>query len=295
MLFTLATGDDIDEIEKIYEYAVKTIRKLGIDQWQNGYPCKEDIIDDLEKKRLYVCRDTSGVIGVCAVIKDGEPTYNDIYGGNWLTNGKYIAIHRFAVSGRSRRCGVGTFMIKRIQAMASDEGFPSIRIDTHEGNIPMRSMLKAAGLTHCGTINLASGDERAAYEKLVKLPRLSKRAKSVLGTVSLLAAFFVVSAILSINLGSACPSYLIFHIRCPFCGMTRAHLAALRLDFSTAFYYHPVFFLGIPYLLLLIFDEMLPQKLKKIRKWAIVVITLIILVVYFIRICRFGIDFFNLV
>ena len=244
MLFTLATDKDVDEIEKIYEYAVKTIGELGIDQWQNGYPCKESIIEDLEKQRLYVCRDPSGVIGVCAVIKDGEPAYNNIYGGNWLTNGKYITIHRFAVSGRSRRCGVGTFMIKRIESMAAEEGFPSIRIDTHNGNVPMRSMLNASEFTHCGTINLASGDERAAYEKLVKLPHLSKRIKNVLGTLSFLAAFFVVAAILSINLGSACPSYLIFHICCPFCGMTRAHLAALRLDFSDAFFLPSGVFLG---------------------------------------------------
>ena len=36
---------------------------------------------------------------------------------------------------------------------------------------------------------------------------------------------------------------------CPGCGMTRATLAALRLDFGTAFHYHPMFW-SIPILYL---------------------------------------------
>lgn len=38
-----------------------------------------------------------------------------------------------------------------------------------------------------------------------------------------------------------CPIKAIFHIDCPGCGLTRAFWAALRLDFKTAFSYHPLF------------------------------------------------------
>lgn len=38
-----------------------------------------------------------------------------------------------------------------------------------------------------------------------------------------------------------CPFKLFLHIECPGCGMTRAILAALRLEFRTAFQYHPLF------------------------------------------------------
>ena len=38
-----------------------------------------------------------------------------------------------------------------------------------------------------------------------------------------------------------CPVQLIFGIPCPGCGMTRAYLALLRLDFAAAFEYHPLF------------------------------------------------------
>ncbi|SHI59838.1 Protein of unknown function [Clostridium cavendishii DSM 21758] len=41
-------------------------------------------------------------------------------------------------------------------------------------------------------------------------------------------------------------------IPCPGCGLTRAHLALLRLDFKTAFHYHPLFFIVIPFIIFLI-------------------------------------------
>ncbi len=41
-------------------------------------------------------------------------------------------------------------------------------------------------------------------------------------------------------------------IHCPFCGMTRAHLALLKGDLKSAFEFHKLFFLGIPFILGLI-------------------------------------------
>lgn len=48
---------------------------------------------------------------------------------------------------------------------------------------------------------------------------------------------------------TGCPFRYFFGISCPGCGMTRALLAALRLDFVAAFSYHPLFFL-LPFFLL---------------------------------------------
>ena len=38
-----------------------------------------------------------------------------------------------------------------------------------------------------------------------------------------------------------CPIKTIFGINCPSCGMTRAFIAAIKLDFRSAFQYHPLF------------------------------------------------------
>lgn len=38
-----------------------------------------------------------------------------------------------------------------------------------------------------------------------------------------------------------CPFWMMLHIQCPGCGMTRAILSAIRLDFYNAFRYHSLF------------------------------------------------------
>lgn len=38
-----------------------------------------------------------------------------------------------------------------------------------------------------------------------------------------------------------CPFYFLFDIPCPGCGMTRAYLALLKLDFYEALHYHGLF------------------------------------------------------
>lgn len=72
-------------------------------------------------------------------------------------------------------------------------------------------------------------------------------------------------------------------IPCPGCGMTRAHLAALRLDFRAAFWYHPLWFLPLP---LLAGQFLFPKGLFRNKKWntALSIVLLILVVgVYGIR------------
>ena len=112
--------------------------------------------------------------------------------------------------------------------------------------------------------------------------------------VGLLAILSVVIGLLSRIFGSACPTYAIFGICCPFCGMTRAHLAALRLDFAAAFSYHPVFFVGVPFLWV-IFHESLFRTPKRKVLWYVQVALLAVLLlgVYVFRVISSGgFDFF---
>ncbi|MDY5032676.1 MAG: DUF2752 domain-containing protein [Blautia sp.] len=52
-----------------------------------------------------------------------------------------------------------------------------------------------------------------------------------------------------------CPFRALFHKPCPGCGMTRAILACLRLDFQKAFQYHSLFPIVIITVIYLFFRE----------------------------------------
>ncbi len=170
MTIQKTTMKDIDEIVPILEEARRTIASLGINQWQDGYPNREVIEEDVRLDRSYVLLKDGHVIGTFAMIPDGEPLYDVIEDGHWTTgddNWSYNAVHRVAIAVSSRGSGASTQMIRFAGDLTRMSGKTSVRIDTHEGNRVMRRMLEKHGFVHCGTIHLANGDPRVAYELIV--------------------------------------------------------------------------------------------------------------------------------
>lgn len=81
-----------------------------------------------------------------------------------------------------------------------------------------------------------------------------------------------------------CPFEYIIGISCPGCGMTRALLSCLKLDFKAAFYYHPLFPLVI--VLMIVYFLYLFKIVKLSKKTINLIIwtsSVIFIIVYFIR------------
>lgn len=161
---------DVDRITDIFEEARGTIAALGIDQWQNGYPSREVVVGDVESGISYCIEEDGEVRATFVCLLSGEPTYDKIYDGHWLSGDgcDYLAIHRVAISVDSRGRGIASAMIAYAESLALRRGKGSLRIDTHRGNVVMRRMLEKNGFSHCGTILLSDGQERVAYEKVLK-------------------------------------------------------------------------------------------------------------------------------
>lgn len=103
------------------------------------------------------------VIAYGAVVFDGEPAYDAIEGA-WLTDGKYVVLHRMAVADGEKGRGVATEFMRRVEAMAYGRGTGSMRVDTNFDNRYMLRMLGRLGFVYCGKVRYRSG-ERLAFEK----------------------------------------------------------------------------------------------------------------------------------
>lgn len=171
MIIRQADINDIDALMALFAEARMTIAALGIDQWQNGYPSLAVVSEDVSLNRSYVVEIDGAVIGTFVLIFDGEPTYDRIYDGAWLTEDSqsYIAMHRVAISVARRGCGISTAIINYASKVALAADRNSLRIDTHKGNAVMRRMLEKHSFIHCGSIYLENGDHRVAYEKILPL------------------------------------------------------------------------------------------------------------------------------
>ena len=173
-----AVQDDVQYIMPVFAQARAAIAALGIDQWQDGYPTRAHIEKDIEKGYAYVLGSGKAVQGYFAMITEPEPTYACIFDGAWITDGAYITVHRVAMSDELRGKGGAADAMRYVISRALRAGVPSVRIDTHHGNVRMRKFLEKQGFCACGTICLESGASRIAYER--DLRPIIKKAPVVL-------------------------------------------------------------------------------------------------------------------
>ncbi len=152
--------DELDSILEIYDIARKFMKdNNNPTQWDNNYPNKEIILNDINNDNLYAILKDNVVCAVFVLIIGEEPTYKNIYEGSWLSNSTYGTIHRVASNQTIK--GVFNLIVKY-----SENKIKHLRVDTHHDNIIMQRAILKEGFIKCGTIFVGDGTKRIAYEKI---------------------------------------------------------------------------------------------------------------------------------
>lgn len=158
-MIRLAKEEDLPAIGQIYAYAREQMRRAGNpDQWGNSRPPADVIARDIRDGNLYLICEDGEPCGVFSFRLGVDPTYLQIEGRGWPNDKPYGTIHRVASNGK----------IKGImrQALAFAEArTDNIRMDTHERNTAMRTILAKNGFTECGIIYVDDGTPRIAFQK----------------------------------------------------------------------------------------------------------------------------------
>jgi GNAT superfamily N-acetyltransferase len=156
---------ELPVIWEILQQAIELRRQDGSEQWQDGYPNKQIVYDDITNGYGYVMTENNVIIAYAAIIVGVEPAYNDIK-GQWLTHGNYVVVHRVATSSSSRGKGVATRLFMMVEDLCIENKVYSIKIDTNFDNVPMLKILDRLNYTYCGEI-LIRGEARKAFEKVL--------------------------------------------------------------------------------------------------------------------------------
>jgi GNAT superfamily N-acetyltransferase len=169
MKIKLSTSDDIPNIMTIIEDAKGYLASQKIDQWQKGYPNVEQVENDVKNRESYVVvNDENKVIATAMFTINKEPTYK-VIDGNWRVDERQIygVIHRMAIKKEFRKFGLASFMFHEFHLQLLEKNIQSLKIDTHEKNIGMQSLIKKLGYQYCGVIFTSYGDKRLAFEKVI--------------------------------------------------------------------------------------------------------------------------------
>ena len=157
-----SAAGDLPEMLRLAEAGRATMRSTGnMEQWTNGYPSPTDFADDIAKGISHIVENEGKPVATFAFMPSPEPTYLKIYEGAWLNDEPYHVVHRLASLPQHK--GVFDFVIGFCEEKADN-----IRIDTHADNVIMRHLLDKHGFIYCGIVYMQNGDERVAYQKVIK-------------------------------------------------------------------------------------------------------------------------------
>ena len=164
-----ATENDLPRILEFIECGRRKMRVMGnVEQWTDGNPRREVLLQDIYDGNSYIVEDDGLPVATFAFVEGPDETYEHIYDGQWLDEpqngqwfdgmGEYYVIHRLASA-------PDTHGILKSVLDYCFQYTTNIRLDTHRQNTIMRSALVKYGFRYCGIIYLQDGAERLAYQR----------------------------------------------------------------------------------------------------------------------------------
>ena len=162
MAYTVRKAEqtDLPRILEIYASARHFMAQTGNpNQWGTTHPPRQQLEQDIRQGDLLVVEDNQGIHGVFFFSLGEDPTYGQIYDGQWHAQRPYGTIHRIASDGSGGILGTAVAYGKA----RSDY----LRIDTHEDNKSMQRFLQKYGFSYCGIIYLENKETRLAFEKII--------------------------------------------------------------------------------------------------------------------------------
>lgn len=164
MNFREAKKEDIESILEVISHAKEYMKRNNSTQWNENYPNKETIINDIEKNIGYVLIVENLIRGYMVVEFSDDEIYKNIK-GKWKTFGNYASIHRCAIHKELRGQGYGSELFKFAEKLALSKNIRSVRVDTAPENETMKHLFNKNGYEYCGIVFIDG--EKIAYEKLL--------------------------------------------------------------------------------------------------------------------------------
>ena len=153
--FLLAKKENVEEIYELYQYVIKNT----FTTWDENYPSKALIVDDIKNKNLYILKHADKIVAVSFLGKyeneDDDWEYK-------LNNGYGVA--RICVSPDFQGHGIGTQFLKLLIEEAKKRGADGMHFHVCVQNLSAIRMYEKAGFKNSGMGRPNYGFEYYKYE-----------------------------------------------------------------------------------------------------------------------------------
>lgn len=153
--FRKAAEADLDDVFAVVRAAIEEMDRNGIPQWDELYPDREILAEDISKHQLFVAVADGATAGIFVVNEECDEEYKD---GKWqYPEASFRVIHRLCVNPEFQNKGIGSLSVRHIERELVREGVESIRLDAFTLNPYALKMYDKLGYVKVGTANLRKG------------------------------------------------------------------------------------------------------------------------------------------
>jgi ribosomal protein S18 acetylase RimI-like enzyme len=162
-----AAEKDLDSIIKMYEEAKKALCARGIYQWDEIYPDKKILSEDVRSGQMYVLDWGEDI--AAGLVLNGQ--YDPLYlTADWRYHDRpFAVIHRLCVNPVHQSRGIGSAAVREAERVAAKGGIGAIRLDAFTENQRSLRLYEQLGYRKAGTVRFRKG-LFFLYEKKLDAP-----------------------------------------------------------------------------------------------------------------------------
>lgn len=155
LIYTLAQLSQLEEIFTMYTKAIQEMNHNEIYQWDELYPMKEDLEEDIKRNELMAVFKENEIVAAYVVNQESDEQYEN---GTWKYMGeKYRVLHRLCVNPAFQNQGIAKKVVSRMEEEQKKQGIKSIRLDVFTENPYAVKLYKSLGYKITGSVEFRKG------------------------------------------------------------------------------------------------------------------------------------------
>jgi Acetyltransferases len=160
-----AKKENLDSILVMFKNAVSEMVNNAIDQWDELYPDRSILEEDIIKEQLYIGISEGNLVSAYVLNQEYDEQYAN---GKWeYPSSTFCVIHRLCVNPLFQKKGVGTQMMQHIESEVKKMRIDSIRLDAFTLNPYAVKMYEGLGYKIVGLAHWRKGEFYLMEKKIV--------------------------------------------------------------------------------------------------------------------------------
>ena len=153
--YKIAEEQDLEEIYSLVKRAIDTMCSQGVFQWDEIYPDREVLADDIRKAQMFLGRVDGQLVVIYVLNQECDEEYSK---GEWINKDRsFGVVHRLCVDPSFQHMGIGKFTMQHIEETLRKSGVGSVRLDAFTENPQAIRLYESLGYSRTGYANWRKG------------------------------------------------------------------------------------------------------------------------------------------